>query len=341
MVAISDLPVLVADIGGTNARFALATHDAQHRPVLAQIRELRGADYPTLADAARHYLESTGASGGEAPVEAVFAVASPVTGDDIKITNNPWRFSVKALRADLGLQTLRLINDFAAIGFAVPHLGPEDVRPIGTMPERLARDRLDGHYSVLGPGTGLGVGRVLLKQGEAIILETEGGHVGFAPANAYELRVLEVLLRRYSRVSAERLLSGPGLLNLYRAVGEIEGLRCHAETPAQVSEEAKAEPQGLAARTVGLFCELLGSFAGDTVLAHGAWDGVYLAGGITLRLLPWLERGGLRRRFEQKGRFETLLQGIPTLAVTHQHVGLLGSAACAFEMHKQRSAPQG
>ncbi|WP_028079314.1 glucokinase [Solimonas soli] len=337
MAARSELPILVADIGGTNARFALATADERRRPVLEQILELRGADYATLGDAARHYLQTSGAT----VEEAVFAVASPVTGDQIKITNNPWSFSVQALRAELRLHALWLINDFAAIGYAISHLGPEDVRPIGAMPERLARDRTDGHYSVLGPGTGLGVGRVLLRHGEAIILETEGGHVGFAPGNTYELKVLERLLRQYSRVSAERLLCGPGLLNLYRAVGEIEGLRCDAETPAQVSEQANAQPDGLAGRTVALFCELLGCFAGDTVLTHGAWDGVYLAGGITLKLLPWLERGGLRRRFEQKGRFEALLSGIPTLAITHPHVGLLGSAACAFGMHERRAALHG
>ena len=337
MAATSELPFLVADIGGTNARFALATIDGEQRPVLSEIRELHGADYATLADAARHYLQLSKAT----VEEAVFAVASPVTGDLIKITNNPWTFSVQALRAELGLRALKLINDFAAIGFAVPHLGPNDVRAIGFMPERLARDRSDGHYSVLGPGTGLGVGRVLLRHGEAIIIETEGGHVGFAPANAYELKVLEVVMRKFPRVSAERLLCGPGLLNLYHAVGEIEGLRCDAETPAQVSEQANAQPDGLAGRTVALFCELLGCFAGDTVLAHGAWDGVYLAGGITQKLLPWLERGGLRQRFEQKGRFEPLLKGIPTLAITHPHVGLLGSGACALGLHERRATPHG
>ncbi|MFT4045399.1 MAG: glucokinase [Solimonas sp.] len=337
MAATSELPFLVADIGGTNARFALATIDGQHRPALDRIRELPAADYASLGDAARHYLRLSGA----AVEEAVFAVASPVTGDSIKITNNPWTFSAQALRAELGLRALKLINDFAAIGYAVSHLGPGDVRAIGFMPERLARDRADGHYSVLGPGTGLGVGRVLLRKGEPIIIETEGGHVGFAPGNPYELRILEAVMRKFPRVSAERLLCGPGLLNLYHAVGEIEGLTGDADTPAQVSEQANARPDGLAGRTVALFCELLGSFAGDTVLAHGAWDGVYLAGGITQRLLPWLEHGALRQRFERKGRFESLLKTIPTLAITHPHVGLLGAAACALGLHERRAGTGG
>jgi glucokinase len=337
MAATSELPFLVADIGGTNARFALATIDEQRRPILAQIEELRGADYATLGDAARHYLKLSGAT----VEEAVLAVASPVTGDQIKITNNPWSFSVQALRAELGLRALKLINDFAAIGYAVPHLGRDDVRPIGFMPERLARDRSDGHYSVLGPGTGLGVGRVLLRSGEAIIIETEGGHVGFAPGNPYELKILEAVFRRFPRVSAERLLSGPGLLNLYHALADVEGLPCPAETPAQISEQANAAPDGLEGRAVTLFCELLGSFAGDTVLTHGAWDGVYLAGGITQKLLPWFERGALRARFEHKGRFEPLLQGVPMLAITHPHVGLLGSAACALGLHERRIITHG
>ncbi|MGH8446427.1 MAG: glucokinase [Solimonas sp.] len=337
MAATSELPFLVADIGGTNARFALAAIDAEHRPVLSAIRELRAADYPTLGEAARHYLTLA----GSAVEEAVFAVASPVTGDQIKITNNPWAFSVQALRAELGLRALRLINDFAAIGYAVPHLGANDVQAIGFMPERLARDRSDGHYSVLGPGTGLGVGRLLLRGGEAIIIETEGGHVGFAPCNAYELKILEALLRKFQRVSAERLLSGPGLLNLYHAVAAVEGVGAEAETPAQITEQANAAPDSLAGRTVSLFCELLGCFTGDTVLAHGAWDGVYLAGGISQKLVAWLERGAFRARFEQKGRFEPLLQRVPTLAITHPHVGLLGSGACALGLHERHAAARG
>lgn len=333
MPATSELPFLVADIGGTNARFALASGDAEQRPVLSAIRELRAADYPTLGAAAQHYLGLCGTQ-----VEtAVFAVASPVTGDQIKITNNPWAFSVQALRAELGLRALKLINDFAAVGHAVPHLGRADVQAIGAMPERLARDHSDGHYSVLGPGTGLGVGRLLLRKGETIVIETEGGHVGFAPTDGYELKILELMLRQYPRVSAERLLSGSGLLNLYRTVAEIEGLAADAETPAQITAQAEADPDGLAGRTVALFCALLGSFTGDTVLAHGAWDGVYLAGGITQKLVKWLAHGTFRARFERKGRFEPLLQRVPTLVITHPHVGLLGSAACALGLYERRT----
>jgi len=317
---------LVADIGGTNARFALAGRDASGRPELRAIRELRAAAYPTLAAAARDYLAQSGATDVH---RGVFAVASPVTGDAIKITNNPWAFSTRALQAELGLDALLLINDFAAIAHAVPHLHREDVVAIGggAGHAALASERRDGHYVMLGPGTGLGVGGLMLRDGEPLVLETEGGHVGFAPTTPYELRLLEALWREHPRVSAERLLSGQGLLNLYRAICAVEGQTPELTAPEQVSEQAAAMPDGLCARCIALFCELLGGFAGDAVLMHGAWDGVYLAGGITQKLLASLQRGGFRSRFEAKGRFEPLLKRVPVLAIAHPQPGLLGAAA--------------
>lgn len=324
MTANSPSIFLVADIGGTNARFALASADAKRRPVLDAVRELHAADYATLASAARHYLEEVGTP---AVRSAVFAVASPVTGDAIKMTNSPWSFSVRALKDELALDALQLINDFAAVSHAVPHLRRDDVIAIGTPPAALACDRRDGHYVVLGPGTGLGVGRLMLRDAVPFVLETEGGHVGFAPTNAYELKLLETLWRDYPRVSAERLLSGSGLVNLYRAICAVEGEPVVDLTPAQISEMASARAGSVCARSVELFCELLGAFAGDAVLMHGAWDGVYLAGGITQKLLPWLQRGDFRARFEFKGRFDTLLKHVPVLAITHPHAGLLGAAA--------------
>lgn len=315
---------LVADIGGTNARFALANVDGQGRPLLDAVRELHAADYPTLASAAQHYLADVRA---RAVRSAVFAVASPVTGDEIKMTNSPWSFSARALRTALGLDALQLINDFAAVSHAVPHLRRDEVVAIGAETAVLASERRDGHYAVLGPGTGLGVGRLMLRDAQPLVLETEGGHVGFAPSNAYELRLLEVLWRDYPRVSAERLLSGQGLANLYRAICVVEGAALANLTPAQISEQASARPESLCARSVELFCELFGAFAGDAVLMHGAWDGVYLAGGVTQKLLPWIQRGGFRARFESKGRFDALLKRVPVLAITHPQAGLLGAAA--------------
>ncbi|NGY06805.1 glucokinase [Solimonas terrae] len=324
MTVISPSSFLVADIGGTNARFAIADADGQGRPTLAAIRELRASEYPTLAAAAGDYLASLGT---ERPRTGVFAVASPVTSDAIRFTNSPWSFSVRALQTELALEALVLINDFAAVAHAVANLRRDDVRAIGVDTTTLAGDGGDGHYVVLGPGTGLGVGALARRGGVSIVIETEGGHVGFAPGNAYELKLLEALWRDHPRISAERLLSGQGLLNLYRAVCAVDGEPASVDTPEQISRQAAAAPESACGRSVALFCELLGAFAGDAVLMHGAWGGVYLAGGITQKLLPWIERGGFRGRFESKGRFETLMKRVPVLAITHPQPGLLGAAA--------------
>lgn len=205
--------------------------------------------------------------------------------------------------------TLDQIREFAC----------KDFETLGAAPQR--------HYAVLGPGTGLGVGRLMQRGSETIVIETEGGHVNFAPADACEIEILRVLLQKFSRVSAERLISGPGLVNLYSALCEIEGANAEHDTPTAITAAAVDTPDSLSGRCVERFCAMFGSFAGDIVLAHGAWDGVYLAGGITPRLLPWFENGSFRARFESKGRFESLLRSIPVHAITHPHVGLLGAAA--------------
>lgn len=312
---------LVADIGGTNARFALAERHSGHI-LLREPLELPAADFPSLGAAARHYLQQQSV----APIHAVFAVASPVTGDRIRFTNSPWVFSIAALREELRLTQLDVINDFAAIGHAAAALMPADLREIGGVPTEM-QIKTDGRYVVLGPGTGMGVCGLLRRGGRSTILETEGGHVGFAPSDGRELRVLDLLLRRFGRVSAERLLSGPGLLNLHGALCELDDLNEIADTPAAIGALAARDPHSRAAEAIGRFAEMLGSFAGDMVLAHGAWDGVYLAGGITAKLLPAIEAGGFRARFEAKGRFRALLQQVPVRAVLHPQPGLLGAAA--------------
>lgn len=316
--------LLVADIGGTNARFALALEsDAQIE--LADVQELHTADFASLADAVRHYLAGIGRG---APRRAVLAVAAPVAGDEIIITNNPWRFSIPQLRQQLQLSQLRLINDFAAVAYAVTRLQPQHLLPLGAVPTPPAREG-EARYAVLGPGTGLGVAHLLRREQRAIVIETEGGHVGFAPGSAEEREVLRVLLDEFPRVSWERLLSGPGLVNLYRALAVTRGLNAQVLQPAEITQRASAGSDVLALHTVELFCALLGAFAGDVVLGSGAWDGVYLAGGVTPRLLPWLQQESFRNRFEAKGRFTALLSRVPTQLITHPHTGLLGAAAAA------------
>jgi glucokinase len=318
--------VLVADIGGTNARFALAQRGASERPELLDIQQVATADFASLKDAAEAYLQQH--RGGARPQRAVFAVASAVTGDAIKITNNPWSFSITQLAADLGVQ-LQIINDFTAMARVLPVLSAGDLQRIGNVgaPVPVGDRRC---YAVVGPGTGLGVGGVIVEGSRGVVIQSEGGHLGFAPGTVYEIELLKALLPRFGRVSAERLVSGTGLVNLHDAVRAVEGLPEQTLTPEQISENAAADANGVCAKTLRVFAELLGSFAGDVALAFGAWDGVFLPGGVTQKLLPWISTGGFRQRFEDKGRHSVILQKIPTQVITHPQAGLLGTAVQAL-----------
>lgn len=314
---------LVANIGGTHARFGLALPSRAGRPEVVAVGQYLTADFASFSDAAGHYL---GGVGAEKPTQGVFAVASAVTGDQVKITNNPWTFSIREMRRDLRLDGVRVINDFSALSRSLPWLQPGDVHAIGAVPPRSAPG-VDATYAVVGPGTGLGVGCLAMRGGQGVVIESEGGHVSFAPGDRYEMRVLELLFERYGRVSAERLISGTGLLNLYQAVCAIEGTPAQLETPAAVTAHAVADRAGPCGRTLELFWSLLGSFAGDAALSFGAWDGVFIAGGVAQKILPWLEAGAFRRRFEDKGRHQALMRAIPTQVVLHPHAELLGVAS--------------
>lgn len=317
--------VLLADVGGTNVRFALAD-PAQTQPLIAgSVRRYRAADFASFADAARTYLRD----GGARPRRGVFALAGQIRDGVVQVTNHAWSVSCEQVRVELALDDLRFINDFAAMSLCVPLLGATDVHRVGEAPAPAADDPRDRTFAVVGPGTGLGVGALLLRGGRASALETEGGHVGFAPRNEEEVDVLRRLQARYGRVSNERLLSGGGLSNLHEALGEIHGTSRDRLSPAEITQAADERSDPACVRAVELFCELLGAVAGDFVLAFGAWDGVYLAGGMPPLLLPWLERGGFRRRFEDKGRFGEQLAQVPTQVILHPDAGLLGAAACA------------
>jgi glucokinase len=322
-------PALVGDMGGTNARFALVEPDAQGVPGISAIREFPVAAFASLEQLARHYLDEAGRADAQ---HAVLAVASAVNGDHIQITNHPWSFSIEALKQHLGFAALEVINDFAAIAMAIPHLKGPDLHTIGGGLPRAPGPTESGRFAILGPGTGLGVAGLRFHRGEPIVIESEGGHIGFAPITAYEIEVLQVLQRRFPRVSAERLISGAGLLNLYGAVCAIENAPAVLTSPQAVTAEADRDREGRAARAVGLLCGMLGSFAGDMALAFSAWDGVYLTGGVTERLLPWLAGGSFRAHFEAKGRFECAMRETPTHVITRAHVGLVGAATKALRL---------
>ncbi|WP_149193267.1 glucokinase [Luteimonas suaedae] len=316
--------VLLADIGGTNARFALADTAAPMPLLDDSIREYTVTEFPSLADAARHYLEQTGAE----VRDGVFAVAGRVEDDEARITNHPWVISRTRLRTQLGLGQATLINDFAAQSMAIPLLRAGDVALVGGAPWRPHDGDGDCTYAVIGPGTGLGVGGLLIRDGHHYPLETEGGHVSFPPGTPEELAILDHLSRQFGRVSNERLICGPGLVNIYRALSEIAGEDPGPVQPVDITLRARAgDPRSM--RTVDVFCAVFGAIAGDLALTLGAWDGVFLTGGLVPKMLEELRHSGFRQRFEHKGRFSSNMARVPSVAVLHPHAGLLGAAALA------------
>lgn len=318
--------VLVADIGGTNARFALADPRAAMPLRETGIRRYEVAAFASLAEAARRYLDDAGLAPG-ALAGAVFAVAGHVDSEGARMTNHPWVVSRTRLAAALGLDDVRLVNDFTAQAMAIPLLDAASLAPIGATPAPAPLDG-DRTFAIMGPGTGLGVGGLLLRDGRAYALETEGGHAGFAPGTPLEAAILEHLARDYGRVSNERLFSGPGLANIHRALCAITGDDAPALSPEAVAAGARAG-DARCVQAVDVFCSALGAAAGDLVLILGAWDGLFLAGGMTLELVDALRHSGFRARFEQKGRFAPVMAGVPTRAILHPEAGLLGAAAIA------------
>ncbi|MFC4729673.1 glucokinase [Coralloluteibacterium thermophilus] len=320
--------VLVADIGGTNARFALAGGAVDVPRLEESTRVLATADFPSLEDAARHYLDEVGVR----PARAVFAIAGPVIDDRIRMTNCPWVMSLTDTRRALALDRLRTVNDFHAMARSVPLLRAGDLEVLGAppAPEWGAAPLPDRMCAVMGPGTGLGVAGLVVRHGRAHALETEGGHVGFAPVDALEIEVLRRLMARFGRVSTERIVCGSGLVALHRALDEIEGRPAEDLEPRDVTARA-AGGDAAAVRTVETFCGIFGSVAGDAALMLGAFGGVYLPGGLVPHLLPWLREGRFRARFAAKGRFAEVLERTPTVAVLHPQPGLLGLAAIAAD----------
>lgn len=311
---------LVADIGGTNVRFALVPTSDDAPLTLQNVNRYQTADYASFAEAAAIYLRDHCRAGR--PRCAAIAVAGIVRGDQVRITNCPWQFTLSGLRHDLDLQHLHALNDFAAVAHAVPALQPHEQIALGghwsaPVPER-------GSFAVLGPGTGLGVGGVRRAASEWLVLDSEGGHCAFAPVGEEELALLADLQRRFGRVSYERLLSGQGLANIYAA---LKHNGAEALPPEQITALALGRQDATCGKAVRMFCEVLGSFAGDTALMLGAWDGVYLAGGlIDVLREPLCALRSFRERFEAKGRFASALASVPTFAIAHPNPGLLGAS---------------
>ncbi len=321
---------LLADLGGTYIRFALANPLARNPLLLDSIRSYRVERFESLVQAAQQYA----GDGGVSPRNAVFAVAGLVQGDAVQMTNHPWNISVDATRTQLGLHQLIVRNDFSAQAAGLPYLEPHQAQRLGLPEAATLLTPLPRTVAVLGPGTGLGVAGLLLRGGLAQVIETEGGHTGFAPTTAQEVSILQHLSERFGRVSNERLVCGSGLVNIYQAVCALAAQPASTPSPEQISARALAGSDPLSLRSVEVFCSVLASVAGDTVLALGAWDGVYLAGGLVPVVMPWLRQDAFRQRFENKGRFSSALAKVPVLAIMHSQPGLLGAAAIAVTAAK-------
>lgn len=324
----SDRPrrtALVADIGGTNARFALTDTHSDTPLIEASIRRYAVADFATLADAARHYLDIIDAQ----PRHAVLAVAGHIRHGEVHATNNPWHITTGSVRDALGLKSVQLINDFAAQSLCLPLLDANTTHAIGHAATPVVGAGSTQTFAVVGPGTGLGVGALLLRDGALNALETEGGHASFAPGDAEEIEVLRYLSARHGRISSERLVSGEGLVNLHQALAAIEDRQVDPLSPEQITACAKQDNDPLCTHVLERFCAIFGAVSGDAVLHLGGWNGAFLAGGLPPRLLPWLEQSAFRQRFEDKGRLSQAMRDTPTTVITHPHAGLLGAAASA------------
>ena len=318
---------LLADLGGTNVRFALCD-PALGTPLLAgSVRRYRTGQFPSLAAAMRQYLHDSGTH----PQHALIAAAGRISeGQTVQVTNNPWLVSAHTLQRDFDLHSVHVINDFAAQSMALTLLSADEQITVGTLPAPPVGKGNAQTFVVMGPGTGLGVGALLWRDGHPSVLESEGGHAGFAAHSADDIEILMRLNQRFGRVSNERLLSGQGLVNLYTTLCASAGQTAETLRPEDVTARASAGSDPFCVRTVEMLAGIFGSIAGDFVLTLGGWDGVYLTGGLLPALLPWLQRGSFRERFEAKGRFSTALQHVPTVAITAPEPGLLGAAAVAM-----------
>ena len=284
---------------------------------IRQRQDLEG-DFPTFSAALRSYFDR--AAVAEIPSAAAISVAGPVSDGTARFTNRGWEISEEELRK-FGFKRALLINDFAALAFAVEVLDGRDLRSIGPPLEGLAH----GTITILGAGTGFGVSCLARYAGRVVPMATEGGHMGFAPGDDDELAVLRLMRRQFGRVSIERVLSGPGLENLHRTLEQLGGREPPALTAAQIVAKATSNDAGGRAALM-MFCSIYGAVAGDFALAHGARGGVYIAGGIAQKIEGFLAQSSFRRRFEDKGRLSPFVAGIPTKLIVNPDAALLGAA---------------
>ena len=313
--------VLVADIGGTNARFAIADFQGG-RPVIRDAQSFLAEDFETIRDAADAYLESI----SDRPDRACFAAAGPIVGEEVKFTNSHWTLRAADITRPLALNQFEMVNDFYALASGVPFLPDEafvivkDGAAVTSAP-----------ILVIGPGTGLGQAIIAPTSDGSIVISTEGGHVAFAPYTDEEIAVREFIAREHPRVSVERLLSGRGLVNIHRALCAIEGAQRVSLQASEITKAASTGEYPIAVKAVDMFCSIFGRVAGDAVLATGAQGGVVLGGGILPKIKTVFLSSDFADRFVQKGRMSDYVKSVPVRLIDTDGAALYGAAACLKE----------
>lgn len=306
---------LIGDIGGTNARFAIAQEGRYQ-----QLKHVEVDHYPSLHDALADYLKAL-PEAERANLCGALAIAGPVLGDRISLTNKAWSFSVEDLKRNLHLTALMVVNDFAANAYAIPHLLAHQKFAIGPVTSEPR-----GNIGVVGPGTGLGMSSLIPSGDGWTLVAGEGGHATLAASTEEEFAIIQMLRKRWNHVSAERVLSGAGLVNLYEALCALHGLEPLMLSPAEVTRRAMDKSDDNCVHAFDRFCDFLGSVAGDLALTISAFGGVYIAGGILPRFKEAFAASAFRQRFESKGRFASMLAKMPTWLILEESPGLIGLA---------------
>lgn len=321
MTSADSFPCLVADIGATNARFALIDG---HAAELSHFRQLVSADFADLADAITQYYQLTGifTGGAQRPRRAALAIATTIAGDWVGMTNQRWAFSIEATRQRLGFDQLLVLNDFTALAMALPLLKRSELQQVGG-----GEPVPDTPLALIGPGTGLGVSGLIPCGSGWVPLRGEGGHASFSPASQREMDILAMVRREFSHVSCERLVSGMGLIPLYSAIAALQGVKPEALSAAQISARALDNSCPVCVEAIATFCAMLGTAAGNLVLTLGARGGVYIGGGIVPRLGSYFETSPFRSHFEEKGRFSGYLSAIPCYVILAPDAALRGAAS--------------
>ncbi|MBW0446835.1 bifunctional transcriptional regulator/glucokinase [bacterium M00.F.Ca.ET.228.01.1.1] len=321
----ADGPRLLADIGGTNARFALETGPGE----IGSVQVYPCADYPGVADVIKKYLKDMKIGRVN---HAAIAIANPVDGDQVSMTNHDWTFSIEATRRALGFDTLLVVNDFTALAMALPGLTDSQRVQVGG-----GTRRPNSVIGLLGPGTGMGVSGLIPADDRWIALGSEGGHATFAPADEREDIVLQYARKKWSHVSFERVAAGPGIEVIYRALAGRDKKRVAATVDTREIVKRALDGEPLAAESVDVFCGILGTFAGNIAVTLGALGGIYIGGGVVPRLGEFFARSSFRKRFEAKGRFEAYLQNVPTYVITAEYPAFLGVSAILAEQLSNRA----